>query len=109
QVGGAPKRFIGYLYPNGMMMDDWRPVGLGTDFTLGKTMGPKGRVFNDGRAPFPAAQDGPSLEEVRKHLLILSGLQNTHQTMGVPGDHAGGVGAFLTNRTVKKDIDANMG
>ncbi len=109
QAGAAPKRFLGYLYPNGMMMDDWRPVGVGTTFTLGKTMGASGRVFNDGRAPFPAAQDGPSLEVVRKQLLLISGMQNTRQTMGVPGDHAGGVGAFLTNRTVLKDTDATMG
>jgi hypothetical protein len=105
----APKRFLGYLYPNGMMMDDWRPTGLGKGFTLGKTMGPAGRVFEDGRKPFPAAQDGPSLEMVREHLLIISGMQNTQQINKIPGDHAGGVGALLTNRTVPKDVNARMG
>ncbi len=109
QVGGAPKRFLGYLYPNGMMMDDWRPIGVGTNFTLGKMMGASGRVFDDGRQPFPTMQDGPSLELVRQQLLLISGMQNTRQTAGVPGDHAGGVGAFMTNRTVLKDTDANMG
>jgi hypothetical protein len=109
QVGKAPKRFLGYLYPNGTMMDDWRPSGFGKQFTLGKMMGPSGRVFDDGRKPFPVAQDGPSLEVVREHLLIVSGMQNTRQVDGVPGDHAGGVGALLTNRTVPKDSDARMG
>jgi hypothetical protein len=109
QSGAAPKRFLGYLYPNGMMMEDWRPVGIGENFTLGKMMGPAGRVFADGRQPFPVVQDGPSLEVVKQQLLLISGMQNTHQTEGVPGDHAGGVGAFMTNRTVLKATDANMG
>lgn len=109
QAGAAPKRFLGYLYPNGMMMDDWRPVGLGSTFTLGKTFGPSGRVFDDGRMAFPAYQDGPSLEEVKSHLLFVSGMQNTQQIDKIPGDHAGGVGALLTNRTVPKTADANMG
>jgi hypothetical protein len=109
QAGGAPKRFLGYLYPNGMMMDDWRPVGFGANFTLGKTMGPSGRVFNDGRMPFAASQDGPGLEAVKSKLLILSGLQNTQQIDKIPGDHAGGFGSFMTNRTVPKTANANMG
>jgi hypothetical protein len=109
QEVAAPKRFLGYLYPNGMMMDDWRPSSYGKGFTLGKTMGPAGRVFDDGRKPFPVAQDGPSLEQVRKHLLLISGMQNTRQIDGVPGDHAGGIGALLTNRTVPKDVNARMG
>jgi hypothetical protein len=109
QAGGAPKRFLGYLYPNGMMMDDWRPVGFGTNFTLGKTMGPSGRVFDDGRMPFPASQDGPSLEMVKSKLLIISGLQNTQQIDKIPGDHAGGIGSFMTNRTVPKTANASMG
>lgn len=108
QAGAAPKRFLGYLYPNGMMMDDWRPTGLGTNFTLGRMMGPSGRVFDDNRQPFPASQDGPSLEQVKSQLLLISGMRNTQQVAG-PGDHAGGVGAFLTNRTVPKDTDARMG
>jgi hypothetical protein len=108
QAGAAPKRFLGYLYPNGMMMDDWRPTGTGPNFVLGKTMGPSGRVFSDNRMPFPASQDGPSLEMVRNQLLIVSGMQNTHQAE-TAGDHAGGVGAFLTNRTVPKTVSGNIG
>ena len=109
QDGAAPKRFLGYLYPNGMVMEDWRPIGTGPSFTLGKTMGPSGRVFADGRMAYPASQDGPSLEMVKSQLLIISGMQNTKQVAGMPGDHAGGVGAFLTNRTTPKTIDGNMG
>jgi len=108
QAGSAPKRFVGYLYPNGMVMDDWRPIGTGTDFTLGVSMGPGGRVFNDGRAPFPASEDGPGLENLKDRLLIISGLQNTQQEEG-PGDHAGGVGSLLTNRTVPRAVDGDMG
>ena len=108
QAGAAPKRFLGYLFPNGMMMDDWRPIGTGPNFTLGKMMGPSGRAFADGRMPYPAAQDGPSLEMVRNQLLIISGMRNTMQVPGT-GDHAGGVGAFLTNRTVPKTVDGGVG
>jgi hypothetical protein len=108
QAGSAPKRFLGYLYPNGMVMSDWRPIGTGTDFSFGPAMGPSGRVFNDGRIAFPAEQDGPGLEEVKQQLLIISGLQNTMQEPG-PGDHAGGVGSLLTNRTVPRATDGDMG
>jgi hypothetical protein len=108
QVGAAPKRFLGYFYPNGMWMEDWRPTGLGTAFTLGTMFGPTGRAFDDGRQPFPPTQDGPSLEMVKQQLLFISGLQNTQQQEG-PGDHAGGVGSFMTNRTVPKTTNANMG
>ncbi|HVJ16710.1 MAG TPA: DUF1552 domain-containing protein [Polyangiaceae bacterium] len=108
QAGSAPKRFLGYLYPNGMVMDDWRPVGTGTDFTFGPSMGASGRVFNDGRVPYPVEQDGPGLEMVKNQLLILSGLQNTQQEEG-PGDHAGGIGSLLTNRTVPRATDGDMG
>jgi hypothetical protein len=108
QVGLAPKRFLGYLYPNGMVMNDWRPLGTGTDFTFGLSMGPGGRVFDDGRIPYPAVQDGPGLENLKDQLLIISGLQNTMQEPG-PGDHAGGVGSLLTNRTVPRATDGDMG
>lgn len=106
--GSAPKRFLGYLYPNGMMMDDWRPTGTGSSFTLGKTMGPSGRVFADGRAAYPAAQDGPSMEMVKSQLLLISGMRNTKQVPGA-GDHAGGIGAFLTSRTVPKIVGGSIG
>ena len=107
QAASAPKRFLGYVFPNGVMMDDWRPIGTGKDFTLGKMLGASGRVFDDGLAPFPASEDGPSLEQVRAQLLIVSGMQSNRQLPG-PGDHSGGMAAFLTDRSAPKDTEAAL-
>jgi hypothetical protein len=104
-AGAAPKRFLGYFYPNGMWMEDWRPTGTGTSFTFGPAMGATGRVFTDGLPAFPAAEQGAGLDSIKDQILIVSGLQNTKQQPGV-GDHSGGVGAFLTNRTTPRQANA---
>jgi hypothetical protein len=103
----APKRFLAYMYPNGMWMDAWRPTGTGSNFKLGPAMGPQGRVFNDGLGTFPSSEDGPGLDAVLGDILIVSGLQNTFQCCG-PGDHAGGFGACLTNRSVPKTASGQL-
>jgi hypothetical protein len=109
QTRAAPKRFLGYWYPNGYYMLDWYPTDTGTTFTFGPNMGPGGRVWNDGLGTFPTAEDGPGLDSIRDQLILISGLQNTHQPAMVPGDHSGGTGSFLTNRSVSKDVNAKMG
>jgi hypothetical protein len=43
-----------------------------------------------------------SLEPLKSNLLVLTGLQNTKQDRPM-GDHAGGFGSFLSNRTVTYD------
>jgi hypothetical protein len=108
QSGAAPKRFLGYWNPNGMYMPDWRPTGTGTNFTFGPAMGAMGRVWNDGLPAFPTTEDGPGLDSVKDKVLVLSGLQNTLQENKVPGDHSGGTGSFMTNRTVSKAANATM-
>jgi hypothetical protein len=105
QAGAAPKRFLGYFYPNGMWMEDWRPVGTGMGFTFGPAMGPTGRVFSDGLPTYPMAEHGPGLDSLKSSILIISGMQNTKQEPGT-GDHSGGVGAFLTNRTTPRSASA---
>src|SRR5262245_56608562 len=80
-ASGPPKRFLGYLAPNGFDMADFRPVGGTGPLILGTLMA--------------------SLEPVKDQLLVVTGLQNTKQDEAV-GDHSGGMGSFLTNRTVKK-------
>ncbi len=107
QAGAAPKRFAGFFIPNGMDMDYWRPTGSGTEFELSPTMGPQ-RTFDDGLGDYPADEDGPGLENFKDYLLIISGLNNTQQEEG-PGDHAGGIGSMLTNRTVLKEPGLGMG
>jgi hypothetical protein len=108
-AGTAPKRFLGYWTPNGMWMPTWRPTGTGANFTFGDTMGAASRVWNDGLGTFPTTEDGPGLDSIKDQVLVISGLQNTHQPTGVPGDHSGGTGSFMTNRSVSKDPNAKMG
>jgi hypothetical protein len=107
--GAAPKRFLGYWYPNGYYMLDWRPTGTGTNFTFGPNMGPGNRVWNDGLGTFPTTEDGPGLDSIKDQILIISGLVNTSQPKGVPGDHSGGTGSFMTNRSVSMAVSAKMG
>jgi hypothetical protein len=109
QTGAAPKRFLGYWYPNGYYMLDWRPTGTGTNFTFGPNMGAGGRVWADGLGTFPTTEDGPGLDALKDQVLLISGLQNTHQPAMVPGDHSGGTGSFLTNRSVSMASNAKMG
>ncbi len=82
QAGGVPKRFLGYFAPNGFDMEDFRPVGGTGPLTLGPMMA--------------------SLEPLKSKLAVLTGLQNTKQDRPM-GDHSGGIGSFLTNRTVVFD------
>jgi hypothetical protein len=109
QTSAAPKRFLGYWYPNGYYMLDWRPTGTGTSFTFGPNMGPGNRVWTDGLGTFPTTEDGPGLDSIKDQVMLISGLQNTHQPAMVPGDHSGGTGSFLTNRSVSMDVNAKMG
>jgi len=84
QAAMAPKRFLGFFAPNGFDMADFRPVGSPGALTLGPMMA--------------------SLEPFKQYLLIPGGLQNTKQDRPL-GDHSGGIGAMLTNRTVKYDTE----
>jgi hypothetical protein len=82
QAAAAPKRFLAYLAPNGFDMADFRPKAPSGPLTLGPMMA--------------------SLEPLKDQLLVLTGLHNTKQDKAM-GDHAGGFGSFLSNRTVVFD------
>jgi hypothetical protein len=82
QAAGAPKRFLGYLAPNGFDMADFRAAPGTGPLTLGPMMA--------------------ALEPLKSSLMVLTGLQNTKQDRPM-GDHAGGFGSFLSNRTVTYD------
>lgn len=81
-------RFLAYYVPNGMHMDSWRPLGLGTGYTLNRTMA--------------------ALEPYRDDMLILSNTANHPATPDGNGAHAGGTGAFLTATKVRKTAGANI-
>ena len=82
QAATAPKRFLAYLAPNGFHMPDFRAAPGTGALTLGPMMA--------------------ALEPLKSQLLVLTGLQNTKQDRPM-GDHAGGIGSFLSNRTVVYD------
>jgi hypothetical protein len=84
QAATAPQRFLAFFAPNGFDMADWRPTGTGQELVLGPMMA--------------------SLEPVKDQLLVLSGLQNEKQDRAM-GDHCGGIGSFLTGRTVIFDAE----
>jgi hypothetical protein len=82
QAATAPKRFLAYLAPNGFHMPDFRAAPGTGALTLGPMMA--------------------ALEPLKSQLLVLTGVQNTKQDRPM-GDHAGGTGSFLSNRTVVFD------
>jgi hypothetical protein len=83
QAATAPKRFLAYMAPNGFDMADFRPTAMTTGaLALGPMM--------------------KSLEPLKSQLMVITGLQNTKQDRPM-GDHAGGIGSFLSNRTVIYD------
>jgi hypothetical protein len=82
QAAQAPRRFIGYFVPSGMKMDEWTPVGTGTNWQAAGLLQP--------------------LEPYQAFTNVLTGLRNTKQEDNL-GDHAGGTGAFLTGRTVPRN------
>ena len=82
QAATAPKRFLAYFAPNGFHMPDFRAAPGTGALTLGPMMA--------------------ALEPLKSQLLVLTGLQNTKQDRPM-GDHAGGIGSFLSNRTVVYD------
>lgn len=85
QAAAVPKRFLGVFAPNGFDMADFRPKSAsGAALALGPMMA--------------------SLEPFKDHLLVLGGLQNTKQDRAL-GDHSGGIGSMLTNRTVTYDTE----
>jgi hypothetical protein len=98
QAAAAPKRFLGYFMPNGFDMDDFRPIGPSGPLQLGLMMQAAGADIGG----------GPGLEPLKEKLLVITGLQNTQQCCG-PGDHSGGIGSFMTNRTVPNTAGAGMG
>ncbi|MGI8604211.1 MAG: DUF1552 domain-containing protein [Verrucomicrobiales bacterium] len=92
-AAGAPLRTAFFFFPNGSIPSYWWPESPGNDFALSPTLKP--------------------LEEIRQHLQVLGGLENLNGEGGPDGagDHARGVGTFLTGVRLKKsatDIQAGV-
>jgi hypothetical protein len=84
----APRRFLGYYVPNGIHMAKWTPATTGASWELTPILKP--------------------LAAVKSKVLVLSGLANMPGKPDGPGDHAAGIGAFLTATKVAKTQGANI-
>jgi Protein of unknown function (DUF1552) len=88
----APRRFMAWMVPNGMVMPDWTPTKTGTDWDMTTILAP--------------------LEPVRNKIMVLSGLDHQNTAKGKKsGEHAGGTGSLLNmihideNTTARTSID----
>jgi len=81
----APVRLIFGYVPNGMIMKDWTPTGIGKDFEFTRILKP--------------------LEPFREDMLILTGLAH-HNGSIAPGDHAAASATYLTGVAPKKSSNA---
>jgi Protein of unknown function (DUF1552) len=74
----APRRFMAWMVPNGMVMNNWTPTTTGTDWAMTPILAP--------------------LLPVRKKIKVLTGLDNQQTAVpgNPPGDHGAGTGCMLT-------------
>ncbi|WP_437923696.1 DUF1552 domain-containing protein [Sorangium sp. So ce291] len=73
----APRRFMAWMVPNGMVMNNWTPTTTGKDWKMTPILAP--------------------LEPVRKKIMVLTGLDNQKTAVPgrPPGDHGAGTGMLL--------------
>lgn len=90
QKSAVPVRMAFISFPNGAIMDAWRPIGEGAAFELGETMQP--------------------LAEVKGDLLVLTGLaqENGFAKGDGPGDHARSSASLLTGAHPVKTSGSNI-
>lgn len=92
--GSAPRRLAYVFFPNGAIMPDWKPEGVGTDYELPKTLQP--------------------LAPHKSDLLVISGLAHDMARAhgDGAGDHARSCATFLTGSHPRKtdgaDIEAGV-
>src|SRR5437763_10812977 len=86
----APVRMAFISFPNGAIMDAWRPIGEGAAFEFGPTMQP--------------------LTDMKSHVTVLTGLaqENGFAKGDGPGDHARSSASLLTGAHPVKTSGANI-
>ncbi len=89
-ASNSPRRMAFVYVPNGIIMKDWTPEAVGTQFELPRILKP--------------------LEPLRQQVTLLSGLtHNTGRALGDgPGDHARAAASFLTGVHPKKTAGADI-
>lgn len=87
---GAPLRMAFLYVPNGVIMDKWRPQGIGEDFTFNESM--------------------KSLEAFKSDLQIIKGLEQANGWAGPDGagDHARSSATFLTGMRPRKTAGSDI-
>lgn len=87
---GAPLRTAFLYIPNGVNVDEWRPIGVGTDFKFGSTMQP--------------------LVEFQNDVQVFTGFEHKNGTAGPdgPGDHARANATILTGARPKKTAGSDI-
>jgi Protein of unknown function (DUF1552) len=86
----APVRLAFVYVPNGIVLEDWRPATLGTDYAFTRILKP--------------------LEPFRSEIMVLSGLDdhNGNALGDGPGDHARAGASFLSGVHCKKTAGADI-
>jgi len=86
----APLRTAFIFFPNGVILDPWRPIGEGHEYQFGTTM--------------------ESLREFRDDITIFTGLAQHHARANGDGagDHARNASAFLTGAQPRKTSGADI-
>ena len=86
----APVRSAFVFFPNGVILDPWRPTGEGKDYQFGDTMA--------------------SLSDFHDDLIIFTGLAQHHARANGDGagDHARNTAAFLTGSQPRKTSGADI-
>jgi hypothetical protein len=86
----APTRMAFVFFPNGAIMDRWKPDGEGTEFELSETLKP--------------------LQAHKNDLLVMTGLTQHHARANGDGggDHARNASAFLTGAQPRKTSGADI-
>lgn len=89
-ASGAPLRMAFLYIPNGVNIDQWRPVGEGTEFSFGPTM--------------------ESLNELKDHVQVFTGFEHKNGWAGPdgPGDHARANATILTGARPKKTAGSDI-
>ncbi len=83
----APVRLVFVYVPNGMMIEDWKPKGVGKDFEFTRILKP--------------------LEPFRENMLVLTGLAHRNGEIA-PGDHAAASATYLTGVAPKRTTGADV-
>lgn len=90
RVGTRPVRLVFTYVPNGVIMKDWTPGGIGKAYEITRILSP--------------------LKEFREDMLVLSGLadHNANELGDGPGDHARAGASFLTGVHCKKTSGSDI-